>query len=392
MGKISKFSISFNENGIFKPGSEVTGSVQLDVSGSVKFYSIKAVMEGKCQIRWKNKTGHTRKTYKADETYCRQELLLWGIDSTAGYHSLTGSMEKDFLFELPLTSPSSFQSAMGSVVYKVTVTCKTTGLFQSRQHAIEQSFTVFDPIDLSQNPDVHQFCQPLELRGEHEQTSCCVRRSCTFDLTTEKRAYVPGERLVINGQISNDSSKRLPFFITLKRHCTFRGRRSHLMGGRNGRPLKETRRTEAMCVWQADAVLPRMRYVAVNMPSMRIPEGVSASGLRHCRLINISYTIEVTGKLKGLCGSKQFSLGEFPVVIGSRIDDDAGENTAQLPSTSPPTSSDLPPAFHEIEPTAPPATDFVDEVGHYEGGGITAPWHNDEPPPSYDDVIGTNHA
>jgi len=242
----------------------------------------------------------------------------------------------------------------GCVVYSITVTCKFSGLFLNKKIKVEKLFTVQDVVDLSLDSSAI-LCQPIELAGDFLYTTCCRSKSCHVELLTDKRAYVPDEFIILTGQVTNTSLYPIPMSMTLKRVCIFNGYQSAFSWS-SRRHLKSISIKESLEVWDSEPIPPG-RQQLINLPSIRIPSQLTPSGLRNCHLIEITYCIEISLRLSGFLSSRIFTVGEFPLTIGSRI--------CQPEVTS----------STRLQPTAPPEDHFnllTDES---------------EPPPTYDDVI-----
>jgi len=427
MGQIDKLLITFNENGKFKPGKHVSGSVNLETKKSLDIYSITAEIRGHAESKWSTSGGvWTRNKYGASEEYCRQELLLWGSAQSAtqsqssSHHKLpAGVHERYFVFELPSNCPASFYGSSGQISYSVTVTCQMKGFWSRKVEKYEKYFHVDDPVDLSLEPSVHELCEPVEIRSHFKKESClpCKRRSCLYEIITEKRAFVPGEEMIINGRITNHSSRRLHFFFALKRQTTYTGRRQggcFSMLTSSGNP-KEFVSRELIETWKAPVIEPRAHQTPLVTPLLVVPtdhhddcHNVSSllpSGLRGCSFIDIKYTMEITACWSGLFKSKIYRVGEFPIVIGSRIHQPSGAAEVATITTTATTvtsqqpqqhqqqqhqqhqqqqveSYDLPPSFEVLEPTAPPY-----EQNDLGGNGHVVDVNTyGEAPPKYEDI------
>jgi len=378
MGKLTGIDISFNDKE-FIPGSSVIGTIKLILNGTLKFYWVKAQMIGKCTTKWLKKSkgcfpGNDK--FEGKEDYCNQEILLWGSESTAGYHSLNGVEEKQFAFDIPENCPSSFQSGIGKISYSIRVICKCPpAFFRPPKYIFSKSFRVVNPYDLSLDLRVYELCKPVYMRGEFNNTCClCFNTSCDYDICTEKRAFVSGEHIVINGNITNNSSRVLPFVFSLTRKCSFLGHKKSNIFMSKSRSLEQISHEELICSWHSDPILPYSTYECNNMPSIKIPDKLEASNLTNCSIVHIKYEITVSGKLYGIFSSKTFTIGKFHVQIGTRILN-SNRDLSTINENITLNTNEF--HFAEVEPSAPPMEDYG-FVNPQESCDFVLPKQNDE--------------
>eukprot|EP00058_Branchiostoma_floridae_P017641 XP_002603130.1 hypothetical protein BRAFLDRAFT_63236 [Branchiostoma floridae] len=100
MGKLQEFSIYFTNNSdVFMPGQWITGEVIVDLSDEMKMRSITLEFQGKGQVGWKEtervgegEDAHEEEEhYKADETYFKQEITVFGRAPPAYMQSVFGA-------------------------------------------------------------------------------------------------------------------------------------------------------------------------------------------------------------------------------------------------------------------------------------------------------------
>lgn len=364
MGKLSKIEVSFTDDE-FTSGSSVVGTIKLTLDGTLKFYWVKAQMIGKCTTKWLKKSkgcfpGNDK--FEGKEDYCNQEILLWGTESTAGYHSLNGVEEKQFAFDIPENCPSSFQSGIGKITYSVRVICKCPpAFFRPPKYVFSQSFRVVNPYNLSLDLRVYELCKPVEMRGEFINSSClCCNSSCEYDICTEKRAFVSGEHIVISGKITNNSSRPFPFVFTLTRKCIFFGNRKNRFLTSKSSYFNQISHEEVICSWQSDPILPYSTYECNNMPTIKIPDELEASNLKNCTIVHIKYEITVTGKIYGSFSSKTFKLGKFDIQIGTRIHNSGNDLASPANENIALNTNEV--NLNEIEPSAPPMEDYYQQA------------------------------
>ncbi|XP_047481729.1 arrestin domain-containing protein 17-like [Penaeus chinensis] len=272
----------------------VQGYVKVVLEEPVPCRGIKVTCKGVGKVSWSEKRGKTRVTYSASEEYFRETLDIWSGDDTdetfpAGEHTFP------FAFQIPKDIPSSFESEIGKVRYQVKAVADRPWQIDDSSKAV---FSVNHLYDLSSDSSA---LLPINNEREKSIRCCCVRWGpISLTLGVERRGYVGGENLVINGEIVNNSGSTIKYteakivqnisYITNSKIKTV----CHTVQ-RVYRPQIQNGGTDE---WSG---------VALPVPA------VTASHLMHCNIIDVKYLLIFEAKL-GTCRTAKITEN---IIIGS---------------------------------------------------------------------------
>ncbi|KAK7476128.1 hypothetical protein BaRGS_00032621 [Batillaria attramentaria] len=302
MGKLQNLHLVLSrpeEDAVYEPGDHVDGYVIVEVKDTMKVKDLVVEFVGQAGVQWNESVSgsadkHRRvnmRHYSATEKYFSFHQQLLGADSD----SISGRMSLPFRFRLPHNIPSSFTSAVGHVKYVLSV--RLSRSWGSDRHD-NLAVCVRRPLSLDQEAD---FLSPEE-NGD-EMTLCCLccksgPVSCTLRL--QRRAFVPGETIPFHGEITNKSRRTIST-------C------ARLMMRQQYRTSSKTKvvNTEERTV-EGASVNPGERRVWEGQ-GLEIPTHLPTSGPRGCKIIDISYWVELCVNPSGISFTLVVPL---PVVLG----------------------------------------------------------------------------
>lgn len=217
--KIDIFRVDIDGNkDVFFAGDEISGSVTLQVNKPMKCSLIDVKLAGLSYCYWT-----TERTTGSDTNNLphrdynvhvgRQELLQKRAVVFSGYSSTQnkyppGKQIYRFTFNLPNHLPSSFEGSIGFIRYYIEVEIYRPRSLHSTKpnHKVRKHITVMEKIDMT---------TPVFLtapRGSRQQqigNLCCVSGNVSMQAKLDKSGYCPGEHILIQAEVENDSSRDL---------------------------------------------------------------------------------------------------------------------------------------------------------------------------------------
>lgn len=201
-----------NGSGIFYSSEELSGYLILNLNQPVRIKKISLRIKGKGVVKWKENAALSSKEDSQPEDLWRTSTEIY-LDTNhdlfnEGGHSIaleSGQHRFQFKYLLPSNLPTTFSSCSGRVYYSCEALLHTDprpSVFSTRK--FKKSFAVLTKLELSSIPFAntkvtHQLCKTLY--------SCCWSMGfLKATLVVDKGAYVPGEKIVLNVEISNQSA------------------------------------------------------------------------------------------------------------------------------------------------------------------------------------------
>ncbi|XP_069971401.1 arrestin domain-containing protein 4 isoform X1 [Penaeus vannamei] len=182
-------------------GQIVEGYITFAADEPVPLKYVKLTAGGIGQVSWYDND----QTYFASEEYFRETHTIWSrAHQTEKFPA--GEHKYPFAFQIPEDIPSSFQSEIGKVEYLVEAVAKSPLL---KAVSTTAGFLVNQPYDLNSHSDA----RTAIIREREKAIRCCCARwgPITLTLAVEKRGYVRGENIVINGEIVNNSGSTIKY-------------------------------------------------------------------------------------------------------------------------------------------------------------------------------------
>ncbi|KAK3876802.1 hypothetical protein Pcinc_018445 [Petrolisthes cinctipes] len=183
---------------VYFPGQMLKGEVSMVVKSSVTCREIRVNVIGGGYVMWKTGSGKHSTTYIAREYFMNLEVKVWQSSGTHTY---------PFTFRLANPLPSSVEGKYGYVRYEVKAVVDRVRAFNT---TASLPFTVNSIVDLNSLISIAR--KPI--RKEADKTTCCL--CCTsgpIHLTLEaaRTGYVPGEEIVVYGQVANHSNSVIKY-------------------------------------------------------------------------------------------------------------------------------------------------------------------------------------
>ncbi|XP_033749585.1 arrestin domain-containing protein 3-like [Pecten maximus] len=188
-----------SSNGVFYAGQVVEAVVQVHAQHEEEIRGIKIKYKGKAKVEWKEGSGEEEREYDAKEKYFEHEQ--WII--SGGYVLQPGTNSYPVNFILPPNLPSSFESYYGYIRYNVKAKVDREG----KDYKVQYPFTVLSHVDLNLNPNC---AMPAQLQDSKMICClCCATGPVTAVFRIDRSGYVPGEAIVINAEIVNNSDRSI---------------------------------------------------------------------------------------------------------------------------------------------------------------------------------------
>uniref|UniRef100_A0A0B7A003 Arrestin C-terminal-like domain-containing protein n=1 Tax=Arion vulgaris TaxID=1028688 RepID=A0A0B7A003_9EUPU len=273
------------------PGEEMRGIVSLHLRSSQRIRGLTIHFLGTATVSWE--ATNKKRVYQASEIHLEfaKPLLDIGYDNSI---DLQGGLHQfGFKYQLPSDIPSTFNGIYGQVTYlaKVKVDCED-----------ERNTTITsEPFMVLRRPEL-----PLELYNEKKMKksrlfvglhSGKVKVQCVID----KCAAVPGDNIIIDGDISNWTGKEISLIqasLILESHFYAEG---HEIVFRQYLSKRDD-------VYDVNIRHGR-RWRHVLLP---VPPYLPDSGLEQCKIISIKYLFQFKVRIEG----KEDVIVETPLFVG----------------------------------------------------------------------------
>ena len=352
MGKPKLFAINLSGNNVvYFAGSNVEGSVSLELSEPKKTQGISIKLSGTAYVHWTERrttgSGDDRRTetvHYSDTQIIFNDVFmqLWG--SGRDSHQLAaGRYEYPFKFQLPsnLVLPTSFESHGGYIRYSLLARIHRSWKFD---HTTTRAITINEVVDIN----APQLTVPLS--SSNEKTLCCLccaSGPISLSVTIDRGGYCPGESIAISTEAENHSNRRITAVrASLKQTVTY-----YAIGKQK----------------QESNVIQRIEGPGVNPDSSSnwnnelLPIPATVPSINSCRVLSLSYTLIVTLDIPNAIDLHVI----IPVVIGNVPFKGRGSAYPQAESYQPVRSFPAPPvplAFGDPYPP-PAATNPYPPVG-----------------------------
>jgi hypothetical protein len=257
------------------PGSEVKGTVVVDVDKPDELDSIAVKLIGKAEAEWKEEFGagedRTEKEYENSVTYFKKKYVLWSKDDS----SELSVGEHTFSFEHQLSEgiPPSFKGEHGKVEYEVKAKIHQDGPNpKAKKH-----------ITVRERPDLLQQClEPKTFEEAGRVNFLCFNfGSMSMKCDIPRTGYSPGESIPISVYLENLTTKVINIEASLKRKDTYT---EHEVG------FHKITRDEVNSL-ESPPIQPG-EVTTFEGQSLQISPDTPAT-LRSCKFISVEYTLVI---------------------------------------------------------------------------------------------------
>ncbi|XP_048769206.2 arrestin domain-containing protein 2-like [Ostrea edulis] len=352
--KIQRFEIHVDgqtsRNIVITSGTDLRGTVHVNVSQSLKVQSISLDVSGKGKCKFDRRSDNDKREFTAKETYVNYRLYLFGGSQTQAQTLEAG--DHVYPFVIPLTTagelPSSFEGRKGYVRY--TLLGQIARPWKADE-TIVLPFTVINHLDLNEFPDA---VMPIMQYRRQEITGCCCSEGeIIAQMKVNKSGFVPGEPIVVEMDINNKSETPVQAWtVELIQDVNYTGFSNSLFSSGNPK-FKTKSETYPLYVNQSLAVDKGQHQIFTRaMPVPSLPP----SYLKGCNIIDIQYTLS----FKISTGWNTIAL-DNRVIIGSIPVRNVTAQMTQAIPTAPEIQDYLPPTGNQdfmhnnLYPDAPPS-------------------------------------
>ncbi|XP_055902063.1 arrestin domain-containing protein 3-like [Eupeodes corollae] len=301
-----RFEVIYDNNplGIYYAGQIVRGRAIIHLKENIAVKGVKLRMRGYAKVRWDDNAVSTDPKNKAvvGEYYRSDEERFFEnttecihtkddvTDLAAGTHTYT------FECHLPPLCPSTFEGTYGRIRYDTKIIIERSLMF-NKSHSME--FNVLQMLDLNSLPILR-----IPAKMEVMKYFCCgpcISKPLIISLGLPQTGYVSGEFIHFIIKVVNSSS-------TMVRQVRFVLNLIAL--------YSEIRRKET---WSEKIPIAKKDFGPFEADdfeikdTMRVPPTPPTSE-EHCKVIKISYEIEVTASYNGAHKSSVISI---PITIGN---------------------------------------------------------------------------
>ena len=353
MGKPRLFVINLSGgNPVYFAGSNVEGTVSLELSEPKKTQGITIMLSGKACVHWTEQrtTGsgqdqRTETVHYSDTQIIFNDVFIQLVGNGKDSQELAaGRYEIPFKFQFPsnLALPTSFESHTGYIRYSLLARIRRSWKFD---HTTTRAITINEIVDIN----TAQLTASLSSANEKMLCClCCASGPISLSVKTDRAGYCPGESIAISTEAENYSSRRINCVrATLKQIVTY-----YAIGHR---------RVENKVIQRIEGpgIEPN---ASSNWSNELLPIPPTVPSIASCRILNLSYVLIVT-----LGISRAIDLNvTIPIIVGNvpfRGPGSAAGSTNTYPSSqnlpSAPGAPYPPPAMNPYPPVAPPSAGAV---------------------------------
>ncbi|CAG9804950.1 unnamed protein product [Chironomus riparius] len=301
-----------NPNAIFFAGQTLSGVVELTIDKPKKIRGLVLKIEGYAKVEWtesersnrstQGQTANSRRknvTYSGREDYMSSTSYLIGSPEGNQIEIAPGQYRYNFQSVLPPQLPTSCETNHGSIRYLVNVILDRPFKFDL---TYKTAFTIIKQLDLNyENPSL-----TIPLKMDTSKTYCCwfcKTKPLHLSASIPQSGFVPGQMVNVYVEVRNDSRfDVLDVVVALMKVIKYNSQVPKLK-------TKEETLTETL-----------VRYGEIKKESRKvfnqqlIIPPVPPSNSSYCRLLNVSYEVEVR------CNVVKFASDPFirlPIIVGT---------------------------------------------------------------------------
>ncbi|KAH9635413.1 hypothetical protein HF086_006653 [Spodoptera exigua] len=293
MGVMCQILINRTEDGVFKVGGLVTGTLKYFIDKPTHYKSISITFLGKGSCWWSESRGKTTTHYSNSEEYINQIVNIYLDREKEDF--ISGGFEYPFQFLLPVDIPPSFKDSTCTIEYKIIVTFAKANKITSKKY-----FDVEIPVTSYVNPcslEPMMFCLRKNIFSFNKTNSNQI------DLKGEiiKTCVTPGENIQIRLTVNNDTNLQIFAKTELVHRLTYIASCGH-------------KKTRENIVSNTSTMTPVAANSVVNLICV-IPTLHNLSSLEHTKVMIGEYKVKLVVKPPF---PHMFRMLYIPVAIGLR--------------------------------------------------------------------------
>jgi hypothetical protein len=266
--------------------------------------------------RHHSRSGHhdnqVTRSFTSSETYADLEATVWDNQQSPEGKLGAGQHSWPFRFDVPPTTPSSFEGSVGHIRYSLKAKI-VTGLLKF-DHNVEVPVPVQQLMKIS-DP---RLLQPQ--RQEVQKTICCLccaSGPIVLTVAVPKTGFLLGESFQLNASLENGSSRQLTISANIVENATYYAQGHHCRSGKTlasvGSDEIDPQTTKN---WDPTIQIPATTDVAIILESS-------------CRNIHVVYSLNVTCQIPGAIDLST----SFPLALGNCQDQGQSTAAAAFPPT-----------------------------------------------------------
>ncbi|XP_021199894.3 arrestin domain-containing protein 17 [Helicoverpa armigera] len=196
MGVVCQILINRNEEGFFRAGQVVTGTLKYDIDEPTRYESIDLSFLGRGKCHWSRKEGKHNRHYRNKEVYVSVTMDLFS--SAPDQKVEAGTYEYPFQFLLPDTIPASFKDIICQIQYRVIAKFLQNNFF-NKGDTFEAEVPVYGYV----GPWAPE---PLIFGLKKYFFTCSPQNTVTVKAEIDKTILIPGENICLRVTVNNDSN------------------------------------------------------------------------------------------------------------------------------------------------------------------------------------------
>eukprot|EP00116_Pleurobrachia_bachei_P004303 sb/3464565/ len=252
--------------------------------------------------------------YHSKEVYIKEKWAVFTPEN--------GKIEPDnynfsFTFKLPWDLPGSFKGAHGKIEYSVKGNVHRSGLCLATKQKLP--FTLAPIRDLNKTPEKQE---PVTKKGEKKYGMIFWKRKpVVATVRLNKQGFVYSDNVEIAAELDNKSSVNMAHTrVSLWKTVTFSAEEKRHVGVLEAvktqtKVYGSRSSTMAIAKTRLDGVT-KGNKVELPVACLEIPTETPPSGMEHCTLIDVAYTIQFEAVPSGLHRFFKFVMS-IPIDIGS---------------------------------------------------------------------------
>ncbi|XP_022814745.1 uncharacterized protein LOC111348384 [Spodoptera litura] len=191
MGVMCQILLDRTEDGVFKAGGLVTGTLKYFIDKPTQYRRISLCFVGKGECQWSESDSDSDDNDSTDYSNCQEYFtqVIMVYLGTNNKDLISGAFEYPFQFLLPNDIPPSFKDDICKIKYKITVTFAKANFMKTNKHFdVEIPMTSYvnpcslEPMMFSLKKDLISLKTPnkVEIKGEISKT--CVAPGDSFEM------------------------------------------------------------------------------------------------------------------------------------------------------------------------------------------------------------------